>query len=183
MKSGELEKIQRVSEIYDIVLDIYGQAPIFKGKLTETLMYLALTQKGITVKEFVQLTKFTEEEWNIFEAVFRPLLVRYGKIFSIKCRVFTQHLMSKNGSTTQLVKYHEKISEALENTFNSIRKLEEQTYHLFVSKSYFKLKEIVSSIENFLLMFNPNNKYELSRYWQKLEEKGFDPVIEYNKAI
>lgn len=54
---------------------------------------------------------------------------------------------------------------------------------MFVSKSYFKLKEIVSSIENFLLMFNPNNKYELSRYWQKLEEKGFDPVIEYNKAI
>jgi hypothetical protein len=54
---------------------------------------------------------------------------------------------------------------------------------LFVAKSYFKLKEIISSIENFLLMFNPNNKYELSRYWQKLEEKGFDPVIEYNKAI
>lgn len=41
----------------------------------------------------------------------------------------------------------------------------------------------MSSIENFLLMFNPQNKYELSRYWQKLEEKGFDPVIEYNKAI
>lgn len=36
---------------------------------------------------------------------------------------------------------------------------------------------MISNIENFLLMFNPNNKYDLSRYWQKLEEKGFDPVI------
>jgi hypothetical protein len=42
---------------------------------------------------------------------------------------------------------------------------------------------MVSNIENFLLLFNPHNKYELSRYWQKLEEKGFDPVIEYNKAV
>jgi hypothetical protein len=52
-----------------------------------------------------------------------------------------------------------------------------------MSKAYFKLKEIVSTIENFLLLFNPNNKYDLCRYWQKLEEQGFDPVIEYNKAI
>jgi hypothetical protein len=42
---------------------------------------------------------------------------------------------------------------------------------------------MISNIENFLLLFNPHNKYELSRYWQKLEEKGFDPVIEYNKAV
>jgi Ca2+-binding EF-hand superfamily protein len=34
---------------------------------------------------------------------------------------------------------------------------------------------MVSNIENFLLLFNPHNKYELSRYWQKLEEKGLDP--------
>jgi hypothetical protein len=52
-----------------------------------------------------------------------------------------------------------------------------------MAKTYFKLKEIVSAIENFLLLFNPNNKYDLCRYWQKLEEQGFDPVIEYNKAI
>lgn len=78
---------------------------------------------------------------------------------------------------------HERTAEALEQTANSIRKLEEQTYHLYASRNYFKLKENISSIENFLLLFNPNNKYDLSRYWQKLEEKGFDPVIEYNKAI
>lgn len=34
-----------------------------------------------------------------------------------------------------------------------------------MAKTYFKLKEIVSAIENFLLLFNPNNKYDLCRYW------------------
>ena len=52
-----------------------------------------------------------------------------------------------------------------------------------MSQSFFKLKETISSIENFLLLFNPNNKYDLCRYWQRLEEKGFDPAIEYNKSI
>lgn len=67
----------KVSELYDTVLEMYSQTPVFKGKLTETLLYLALTQKGITFKEFIQLTKFTEKEWNIFEPIFRPLIVRY----------------------------------------------------------------------------------------------------------
>lgn len=78
---------------------------------------------------------------------------------------------------------HEEIADHLNKTPNSIRKLEEQTYHLFMARAFFKLKEIISTIENFLLLFNPHNKYDLCRYWQKLEEQGFDPVIEYNKAI
>ena len=52
-----------------------------------------------------------------------------------------------------------------------------------MARNYFRLKEIISIIENFLLLFNPNNKYDLCRYWQTLEEHGFDPVLEYNKTI
>ena len=54
---------------------------------------------------------------------------------------------------------------------------------MFNSKSYFKLKETVSIIENFLLLFNPDNKFDLCHQWQKLLENGFDPALEYNKAI
>lgn len=35
----------------------------------------------------------------------------------------------------------------------------------------------MSNIEHFLLMYNPQFKFDLCRYWQKLEEKGFDPVM------
>ncbi len=80
-------------------------------------------------------------------------------------------------------KLHEEISEILEKSSISIRKLEEQTFHLYFSKSFFKLKETVSIIENFLLLFNPHNKFDLCHYWQTLLENGFDPALEYNKAI
>ena len=86
-------------------------------------------------------------------------------------------------SNSKIKKYHKRIANALEKTSTSLRKLDELTYHYYKSEDFFLLKETVSNIENFLLLFNPNNKYDLCRYWQKLEEKGFDPAIEYNKAI
>lgn len=97
---------------------------------------------------------------------------------------FKQAIFQKFGKDPlTLIQFHEEIAIVLEKTPISVRQLEEQTLHLFNSKSYFKLKETVSIIENFLLMFNSNTKYSLCRYWQALEEKGFDPVIEYNKAV
>ena len=132
------------------------------------------------MKEMTLLTKMTDKEWLCFETAVGGLLTCYEGLYSVKSTSFCAFILQNEHNTLEL---HQKIAIALESTPNSIRKLEEQTYHLFVSKSYFKLKEMISNIENFLLLFNPNNKYELSRYWQKLEEKGFDPVIEYNKAV
>lgn len=47
----------------------------------------------------------------------------------------------------------------------SIQNLEEECYNLFMSKNYFRLKEKVSVIENFLLFYNINNKNQLCYYW------------------
>ncbi len=33
------------------------------------------------------------------------------------------------------------------------------------------------------MIYNNITKFELCRYWQKLEEKGFDPSIELNNSI
>lgn len=111
LKSGELQKVGSVLELYDCILDMYGQVPAFKGKLIETLMYLTLTQKGITIKEFIQLTKFSEDDWYIFETIFRPVIVKYDKIYSIKSSGFSKRVRDKEPKLeTKLVKYHEKIS-------------------------------------------------------------------------
>ncbi len=97
---------------------------------------------------------------------------------------FKQAVFHVFGNDPQnIINLHEEISTVLEKTPISVRQLEEQTMHLFNSHSYFKLKETVSIIENFLLLFNSNTKYTLCRYWQMLEENGFDPAIEYNKAV
>ena len=68
-------------------------------------------------------------------------------------------------SNSKNKKYHKRIANALEKTPTSLRKLDELTFHYYKSEDFFLLKETVSNIENFLLLFNPNNKYDLCRYW------------------
>jgi hypothetical protein len=85
----------------------------------------------------------------------------------------------------QLSSLHFDIAQSLVKNTTTIRNLEERTYHLNrarTSKSFFHLKETLSNIENFLLFFNPINKYNLSYYWSVLVPT-YEPVIEYNKSI
>ena len=178
----DVEKIESLEDLYEYVIGFWnGQ---FQMKFKEMLMALMINQKGLTFEELRTLCAVTEREWKFFKAIFRFCLIEYKNMFMIQEPIFKATVIKRFAIKEDSVKeFHEKIADALEETPNSIRKLEEQTYHLYVSKCYFKLKEKISNIENFLLLFNPANKYDFSRYWQKLEEKGFDPVIEYNKAI
>jgi len=105
----------------------------------------------------------------------------FNSLWMIKNDSFKMAISKKYDFASSQI--NEKIAETLKKTPNSIRKLEEETFQLYNSGNYFKLKEVISDIENFLLLFNPYTKYDLCRYWQKLEERSFDPVIEYNKAI
>lgn len=121
------------------------------------------------------------EEFKIFDTIFHPFLMSFNGLWMIKNDTFKASILEKYEFDP--IKINEKIADALRKIPNSIRKLEEETYQLYVAGNYFKLKEVISDIENFLLLFNPYTKYDLCRYWQKLEERSFDPVIEYNKAI
>lgn len=92
-------------------------------------------------------------------------------------KVKTQIRSYFNPDCSYVKKVHEGIEGVLENQPITFMNLEEQVYHLNCSQQYFKLKEKVSNTENFLLLYNAQFKYDFCRYWQKLEEKGFDPVI------
>ena len=63
------------------------------------------------------------------------------------------------------------------------RILEEITNHYFLAQDYASLKQTIATIDNFLLLFNPHTKYDLCRYWQVLEEKNYDPVVEYSNGL
>ena len=145
---------------------------------------LTLTQKGLTTSEIFQASKINQQDWNKLLAVFKTFLMKYRDYWKINNEPFKKAIYAKYLSNAHYrTKLQIDMAEVLHRTPNSIRKLEEQTYHLFCGEEFFKLKEAVSNIENFLLLFNPNNKYELCRYWEKLELKGFDPACEYNKAV
>jgi hypothetical protein len=124
------------------------------------------TQKGLTRSEILLISKVTPDELKLFGVVFGNFLMKYRHLWMIKNDSFRKCLNSKYKFKFQDI--HERIAEVLRKTPNSLRKLEEETYQLYNAKSYFKLKEIISDIENFLLLFNSYNKYDLCRYWQKL---------------
>lgn len=124
------------------------------------------TQKGLTRSEIMMISKVSSEELRIFSVVFREFVMSWRHLRMIKNDSFRKALHRKYRFKVQEV--HDKIAEALRRTPNSLRKLEEETYQLYNAKSYFKLKEIISDVENFLLLFNSYNKYDLCRYWQKL---------------
>ena len=46
-----------------------------------------------------------------------------------------------------------------------LRRLEETFYHLKIGNDSIHLKNDLSKITNFLLVFNPHNKFDLCRYW------------------
>lgn len=145
---------------------------------------LTITQKGLTTAEIFLASKITQPEWNKLVAVFKTFLMKYKNYWKINNEPFKKIIFARYlAHQPHRNKLHLELAEVLQKTPNSVRKLEEQTYHLFCGEAYFKLKEAISNIENFLLLFNPNNKYELCRYWEKLEQKGFDPACEYNKAV
>lgn len=56
---------------------MYSECVPFKKKLSEILMYFALSQKGITIKEIIQLTRFSEQEWGLFSTIFTPVLIKH----------------------------------------------------------------------------------------------------------
>lgn len=46
-----------------------------------------------------------------------------------------------------------------------------------------KLKDLISDLEVFSIMFTPDYRLMLYFYWLKLEKQHFDPVVEYNKSL
>jgi len=154
-------------------------------KFKDILVALTLSEKGLSTQEILSLTRVTQKEWKHLVAILEPFLMKYKDLWKISEESFRKAISQQylQNNSEYVIKLHTDIAEVLSGTSNSLRKLEEETYHLFQCKSYFKLKEAVTNIENFLLLFNPRNKYELCRYWQTLEINGFDPASEYTNAI
>lgn len=178
-------EINNIDDLNNYLLDVFSKTITESARFKDILVALTITEKGLTAKEIQGMTKITQKEWNFFLAIFGNFMMRYKEIFKITDESFRKAIYLKfiHKNQEYIVKLHSDIADVLSGTSNSLRKLEEETHHLFQCKAYFRLKEAVSSIENFLLLFNPRNKYELCRYWQILEVNGFDPSAEYTNAI
>lgn len=174
--------MEGVEELFDYLLEFWG-SQLLKDEdcFREVISLLVSTQKGLTRGEILSMVRVEAEDLELFITVFRPFLMHFQELWMIKNDSFKKAIVRKYNAIPTSI--NEKIAETLKKTPNSVRKLEEETFQLYCAGNYIKLKDVISEVENFLLLFNPYTKYDLCRYWQKLEERSFDPVIEYNKAI
>ena len=108
-------------------------------------------------------------EWKLFIGIFKTFLMTYKDFWILNNDAFKTAIL-KNYKDYDFDNLNIAIANCLnKNSPNSVRKLEEETYNLYKAKQFFLLKEVISKIENFLMLFNANNKYDLCRYWQTLE--------------
>lgn len=161
-----------------------------KQKFIDTMVYLSITFKGLTLVELFELTQINEEEWRLMLTFFKTNFNCYHDTVwsmsndTLKQCIYKRYLQGKTTDGRAILHiYHLNLGNQMNKTTNSIRKLEEQTINYFFAQEYHLLKQTIADIENFLIMFNPYTKYDLCRYWQCLEGQGYDPVIEYNKRL
>lgn len=57
------------------------------------------------------------------------------------------------------------VKELQTNSKLSIRQLEEMCFNQYCARDINELKATISQLENFFLLYNPNNKYDLCQYW------------------
>ena len=177
--------VQTIEELNLFILESFSKSIMEFGRYKDILIALTVSEKGLSTREVLALTRISQKEWNHFVAIFDNFMMKYKDLWKISEETFRKVVIQKfiQNNSDYIIKLHSDIADVLSATSNSLRKLEEETYHLFQCKAYFRLKEAVTNIENFLLLFNPRNKYELCRYWQTLELNGFDPALEYTNAI
>jgi hypothetical protein len=161
---SKIEGINDMLQLNDFILEFYENL-CDRAHYRKALCALTITDKGLTTAEISQLTNLTHPEFICLVAVFRTFMMKYKNLWKINNETFKKAITTKYLGEFTLQEFHFEIAMSLNVSPNSIRKIEEQTYHLFMSKKYFKLKEAVSNMENFLLLFNPNTKYDLFRYW------------------
>lgn len=75
------------------------------------------------------------------------------------------------------------ICSLIEKQSFSLRQIDELVFQYQKSKQWQRLKEIISSIEVFSILYNPETKHQLAQYWQILEQFKYDPVVEYNRSL
>jgi len=172
-----------------LVIKYFEDKIIPPTKYRDLMIFLTITFKGLSLREILSLIRISESEWNLLLLFFKPYFFTYNGLWNISNEQF-KHIInelylpsSQHESTLFIREYHIRIGEEMNNSPNCIRKLEEQTIHYFLSQQHFLLKQTISDIESFLLLFNPYTKYDLCRYWQFLEDRGYDPVVEYNKRL
>lgn len=177
-------EIDDIEPLIEYAINFYSDRLIKRENLLDFLAAISLTHKGLTEPELIKFSKVTNEElqgilriFGIYFMCFKGYYICHNEVFR---RVVESIYYPQPENKKEM---HKRIAYIFEKAPNNVRKLEEEATHFYQAEEFFSLKQIISTIENFLMLFNPITKFDLFRYWRRLEQKGYDPVIEYNKGV
>lgn len=171
--------IERVASVSSRVS---SDNPVDKDIIINYFIYLTLTKTGLTVEEIKKLTLMTSKQLKLINLYFAPFLTNFEGYYKLIDSDFIEYT-NKMYSDDQVEFFYKNIADALDDQENTVRKIDEQTFAYIHAKEYFTVKQILSSIENFLVFFNAHNKLDLYSHWNTLIKQTYDPVIEYNKSL
>jgi hypothetical protein len=99
-----------------------------------------------------RIIQFGVYEWEQLIAVFKSFFFVYQGFWKVSNEIFKKAVQKRymldDAYNTQI---HLDIVTALDMTPNSVRKQEEITSHLYRAKKFNELKQVLASIETFLL--------------------------------
>lgn len=171
-----------VERVASVSSRVSSDNPVDKDIIINYFIYLTLTKTGLTLEELKKLTLMTSKQLKLINLYFEPFLTNFNGFFKLVDSDFIEYT-NKMYSDDQIEFFYKNIADALDDQENSVRKIDEQTFAYIHAKEYFTVKQLLSSIENFLVFFNPQNKLDLYSHWNTLIKQTYDPVIEYNKSL
>ena len=175
--------INHITERVAIVASrVSPENPIDKDVIINYYIYLTLTKTGLNEEELKKLTLMTGKQISLINSYFSEFMTSFNgqyKLIDSEFLAYTKKMYSED----QVEFFFKNIGDALDDQENTVRKIDEQTHAYIQAKEYFTVKQILSSIENFLVFFNPHNNLDLYSHWNILIKQTYDPVIEYNKSL
>ncbi|KAL4512864.1 hypothetical protein ABPG72_017549 [Tetrahymena utriculariae] len=151
--------------------------------IKKILGVLQTTNKGLIIQEVAESTETDEQICSQVINIFHPILLNndgYYKIYFDEIREYISNLQDsqqKNLYSSLIMKYLHK------QHFN-IKKMHELFYQAKLSELWFKLKDYLTQIDNFILYYSyDENKYTIYRFWVLIEANGLDPIQEYVRSI
>lgn len=170
--------------LISFILDYFEDKLLPKEKYSELLSLLILNFKGLSPRELCRGAGISREELVGFLEVFGVFLLAYGRYLKITSPSFLGVFLETRLHDPSVRRAaHARVAAAVSGGKISVRSLEEQAHNLLAAGEFFALKQKLAPVENFIVLFNEISKFDLFRFWKKLEERNYDPVQEYNKSF
>lgn len=180
MSYKHFEGVLTPEELFEEVIEFYSANGFHKNIIIKVLGYLAISNCGLTLEELSQICSHSESVINVIE-VFSICVYSYESLWMFRNDFFSKVILNK--SYPNPLKLHLDTIESLDNCRTTVRTVHEKLFHYKESKEWMALKDSLCILDVFFIMYTPQYRFELFKFWILLQEHHFDPVQEYNKSL